>query len=373
MGKIYVVAGEISGDLHGAELLESLQKCGVDAFAGWGGPKMAEIAGTKDWVEKAGVMGIWEVLKQYSWFKKRFEETVAEIEEWQPDVLILIDYPGFNLRLAKVVRERFPQVKILQYVCPQVWAWKRGRIPKMAKWLDQVVCLFPFEVEVLAKGGCPGVYHGHPLVEELRAKVEDVSRDSGLIGLFPGSRYREVDRLFPVMLEAARMLRQTRPELRFEVPAVSEKLALHMREMASGEEGIIITVGSSQSLMQRAECAVMASGTATLEAAWFGLPYCLVYKMAPLTWRVAQAVVKVDYAGIVNILAGEEIVKELLQDECSPKTVTQWVEGALSDSTATSALSEKLLAIAAKLGEGGVHERVAGEVMKLLEEEKTKR
>ena len=154
---------------------------------------------------------------------------------------------------------------------------------------------------------------------------------------------------------------------------MSEKLALHMREMASGEEGIIITVGSSQSLMQRAECAVMASGTATLEAAWFGLPYCLVYKMAPLTWRVAQAVVKVDYAGIVNILAGEEIVKELLQDECSPKTVTQWVEGALSDSTATSALSEKLLAIAAKLGEGGVHERVAGEVMKLLEEEKTKR
>lgn len=363
------MAGEVSGDLHGAELLASLSASGEHQFAGWGGPRMAKAGATKDWVEKAGVMGIWDVLKQYSWFKERFEETLAEIEEWQPKVLVLIDYPGFNLRLAKVVSARFPHIKILQYVCPQVWAWKQGRIPKMAQWLDQVVCLFPFEVEVLAKGGCPGVYLGHPIVEELREKVEDAARDPMLIGLFPGSRSREVDRLFPVMVAAARSLRARSPELRFEVPAISEKLAAIMREMVTAEDGIEIRLGSSQSLMQRATCAVMASGTATLEAAWFGLPYCLVYKMAPLTWGVAKMVVKVEHAGIVNILAGREVVPEYLQDACTPEAVVSWVERTLSDRDAAAALVEQLLEVASKLGEGGVHEKVAAEVVKLLEEQ----
>lgn len=369
MGKIYVVAGEVSGDLHGAELLAALAASGEHQFAGWGGPRMAQAGGTKDWVEKAGVMGIWDVLKQYSWFKERFEETLAEIGEWQPEVLVLIDYPGFNLRLAKAVSARFPKLKILQYVCPQVWAWKQGRIPKMAQWLDQVVCLFPFEVEVLAKGGCPGVYLGHPIVEELREKVEAVARDPLLIGLFPGSRSREVDRLFPVMIAAARSLRARSPALRFEVPAISEKLAATMLEMITAEDGIEIRVGSSQSLMQRATCAVMASGTATLEAAWFGLPYCLVYKMAPLTWGVAKMVVKVEHAGIVNILAGREVVPEYLQGACTPETVVSWVETTLRDREAAAALAEQLLEVASKLGEGGVHEKVAAEVVKLLEEQ----
>ena len=269
MALIYLVAGEVSGDLHGAELVSALKKSGEHTFLGWGGPHMSEAGGTRDWVEKAGVMGIWDVLKQYSWFKARFQETLAEIEKTQPAVLVLIDYPGFNLRLAKAVRERCPNVKILQYVCPQVWAWKRGRIPKMAKWLDQVVCLFPFEVEVLAEGDCPGVYLGHPIVDELREKKEELVREEGLIGLFPGSRRREVDRLFPILVETSRLLRKERPELKFEVPAISEKLADSMRAMMSEDDEILIKVGSSQNLMQRATCAVMASGTATLEAAWF--------------------------------------------------------------------------------------------------------
>lgn len=367
MGKIYVVAGEVSGDLHGAELLAALRESGAHQFAGWGGPRMTAVGGTRDWVDQAGVMGIWDVLKQYSWFKERFNETLAEIEKWQPEVLVLIDYPGFNLRLAKAVSARFPQIKILQYVCPQVWAWKQGRIPKMAQWLDQVVCLFPFEVEVLAKGGCPGVYLGHPIVEELREKREDAVRDPRLVGLFPGSRSREVDRLFPVMVEASRKLLARSPDLRFEVPAISERLAATMREMVGTDDAIEIRVGSSQSLMQRAACAVMASGTATLEAAWFGLPYCLVYKMAPLTWGVAKMVVKVEHAGIVNILAGKEVVPEYLQDACTPEAIVAWVEGTFANPEATEALMERLLEVAAKLGDGGVHEKVAAEVVKLLE------
>lgn len=370
MGRFYFVAGEISGDLHGAELIVALQSRGNFSFAGWGGPRMSQAGGTKDWVEKAGVMGIWEVLKHYSWFKDRFEETLEEIERFQPDVLVLIDYPGFNLRLAEAVKNRFPNIRILQYVCPQVWAWKQGRIPKMAQWLDQVVCLFPFEVEVLQKGGCPGVYFGHPIVEELSEKRLQCERDPQLIGLFPGSRHREVERLFPVMVKAARLLRQENGNLRFEVPAISEVLAQKMEGMIRGDDQITIRVGTSHSLMQRAHCAVMASGTATLEAAWFGLPYCLVYAMAPLTWRFAELVVKVEFAGIVNILAGEEVVPEFLQDELNPEVIAEWVQARLADSESTAALAKKELAVAARLGEGGVHQQVADEVLRLFGEKK---
>ena len=366
MALIYLVAGEVSGDLHGAELILALKKEEKHSFAGWGGTHMAEAGGTKNWVEKAGVMGIWDVLKQYSWFKARFHETLAEIEEKKPEVLVLIDYPGFNLRLAKAVKARFPEVKILQYVCPQVWAWKQSRIPKMAQWLDQVVCLFPFEVEVLAKGGCPGIYLGHPIVDELREKKEELEREPHLIGLFPGSRRREVDRLFPALVETSRLLIKENPQLKFEVPAISEKLAQTMQTMLSDEDPIEIRVGTSHSLMQRAVCAVMASGTATLEAAWFGLPYCIIYKVAPLTWRIAKMVVKVDHVGIVNILAKREVVPEFLQHDLQPSQLAEWVSGQLQELKSRDELSQELLEIAAGLGEGGVHIRVAQAVEGLL-------
>jgi lipid-A-disaccharide synthase len=369
MGRIYFVAGEVSGDFYGAELIEALQSQGSFQFAGWGGARMAKAAdgAITDWVEKAGVMGVWEVLKQYRWFRERFHETLAQIAEFEPGVIVLIDYPGFNLRLAKAVRARFPEVRILQYVCPQVWAWKQGRIPKMARWLDQVVCLFPFEVEVLAKGGCPGIYLGHPLVEELAEKTIVCERENQLVGLFPGSRHREVERIFPVMVEASRLLRKKHPGLRFEVPAISEKLASEMRAGITQEDPIHIEVGTSHNLMQRARCAVMASGTATLEAAWFGLPYCLVYQMAPFTWRVAQRVVKVEFAGIVNILAAREVVPEFLQENMKAEVIANWVNARLTDPESLRVLAEKELAVAAALGKGGVHERVAAEVVNLLE------
>ena len=366
MALIYFVAGEVSGDLHGAELIDALQKRGAHQFAGWGGEHMEKLGGTRNWVEKAGVMGAWDVIKQYSWFRERFYETLAEIEKKKPEALVLIDYPGFNLRLAKAVRARFPEVKILQYVCPQVWAWKQSRIPKMARWLDQVVCLFPFEVDVLAKGGCSGVYLGHPIVDELAEKKEDLARESQLVGLFPGSRRREVERIFLPLLEASRLLANKHPELKFEVPAVTEKLAEAMRSYLKPDDRVKIEVGSSHRLMQRAQCGVMASGTATLEAAWFGLPYCLVYRVAALTWIVAKIVVKVERIGIANILAERELVPEFLQKDLEPQVIADWVSQQLSDEEARAKLSEELLTVASGLGDGGVHERVAEEVEKLL-------
>ena len=374
---IYVVAGELSGDTHGACLMEALlaQVPGV-TFHGLGGPAMREVAGDGliDWVEDAAVMGIWEVLKHYKWFKQRFAEALAELERLRPNVLILIDYPGFNLRLAHAVREKLPDTRIIYYVSPQVWAWNKGRIPKMAETLDLMLCIFPFEKEIFESAGLPTVFTGHPLVDELEQKREDVTRQENLIGLFPGSREREVARLFPLMVETARRINSHHPEWKFEAAAASEKLAKHMREIIRAgklpdESIIVIKSGVSHSLMQRATCGVVASGTATLEAAALGLPYCLVYKISWPTWVMGRLLVKLDFIGLVNILAGKEVVEELIQCDAEPGHLERSLSQLMTNEGRREALREKLLATAAKLGETGAHERAAAEVAKVLLQE----
>jgi len=171
------------------------------------------------------VMGVVEVLKHYRWFKKQFYAMLAEGKEIQPDALILIDYPGYNLRMARAVREALPSIKIIYYVSPQVWAWNKGRIPKMAAILDKMLCILPFEKPLYENSGLSTTFVGHPIVDELVENKIDVARDKNLIGLFPGSREREISKLFPVMVDAARRMHNENESLRFEVPAASERLA----------------------------------------------------------------------------------------------------------------------------------------------------
>ena len=371
---IYIIAGEVSGDTHGAYLMEALLKQVPDiSFLGAGGPEMRKIGGESitNWVEDAAVMGIVEVLKHYKWFKQRFQEMLDEAVAAKPDVLVLIDYPGFNLRFAKAVREHLPETKIVYYISPQVWAWNKGRIPKMAKILDLMLCIFPFEQPIFESAGLRTIFTGHPLVDELAEKKEDVEREQSLIGLFPGSREREVVRLFPLMIETARRMYSHNQGLRFEASAASEKLRVLMREMidvAQLPESCVITLetGNSHSLMQRATCGVLASGTATLEAAVFGLPYCLVYKVAWPTYVLGKMLVKVDYIGLVNIVAGEKLVDELIQAEADPGHLETCLTQLMHDEEGRLELSQKLLDTAAKLGEPGAHDRAASEIAKLL-------
>lgn len=365
-GRVYVVAGELSGDAHGAGLLRALQQLhSAVEIAGAGGPEMAEVGGpaVRNWVEEAAVVGLWEVLKRYGWFKARFDEMLEEVRKMRPDVLVLIDYPGFNLRFAGAVREEFPEIRIVYYISPQVWAWNKGRIPKMAKLLDEMLCLFPFEKPIFEQAGLKTTFVGHPLVDELEERrIPGVERDSSLIGLFPGSREREVARLFPMMLGTAREMRKTRPDLRFEAPAASPKLAAAMRAMAvaEGADGLVqITDGGSHTLMQRAACGVIASGTATLEAAYFDLPYCLVYKVAWPTYIAGRLLVKLEFIGLVNILAGEEVVEEFIQAEAEPLTVSRALERFLSDDEHRKFVQSGLANTAAKLGGLGAHKRAA--------------
>ncbi len=209
--RLYVVAGELSGDAHGAGLLRAL-KTMVPAVEihGVGGPGMAGVAGPGvcDWVEDAAVMGVWEVLKRYGWFKERFARMLEELRAFRPDVLLLIDYPGFNLRFAEAVKRECPETRMVYYISPQVWAWNKGRIPKMVRLLDEMLCLFPFEQPIFHDAGLKTTFVGHPLVDELEEqRMPQVRRDERLVGLFPGSREREIARLFPMMVETAKRLK----------------------------------------------------------------------------------------------------------------------------------------------------------------------
>lgn len=371
--RLYVVAGELSGDAHGAGLLRAL-KTMVPAVEihGAGGPEMAAVAGPglRDWVEDAAVMGVWEVLKRYGWFKQRFEEMLAEVRAFRPDVLLLIDYPGYNLRFAEAVKRECPETRLVYYISPQVWAWHKGRIPKMAKLLDEMLCLFPFEQPIFEKAGLKTTFVGHPLVDELEEKrLPGALRDASLVGLFPGSREREVARLFPMMIETAAKLRAWRDDLKFEVPAASAKLATQIRGLlheANADTWITVNTGGSHALMQQAGCAVIASGTATLEAAYYGLPYCLVYRVAPLTYVMAKLLVKIKLIGLVNILAGEEVVREFVQANAEPIAVSRELREFIESPEKCAALQVRLAETTSKLGEHGAHERAARAVAQWL-------
>jgi lipid-A-disaccharide synthase len=366
--QIYVIAGEMSGDAHAAGLLTELQTLHPDLeIHGAGGPEMQALSSGKvnNWVEDAAVMGVIEVLKRYSWFKQRFHEMLDQAITLKPDVLLLVDYPGFNLRFAKALRKALPNTRQVYYISPQVWAWNKKRIPKMVELLDEMLCLFPFEKPIFENAGLKTTHVGHPLVDELAVKKISSPRQENLVGLFPGSREREIAKLFPMMIETAKLLRSWRSDLRFAVPAATPKLATTMRTMiddAGASDWIALRDGGSHDLMQTAACGVIASGTATLEAATFGLPYCLVYKIAWTTYFLGKLLVKIQYIGLVNILAGKKVVEEFIQADASPSEVSHWIQNILSNDQKRNKLIAELQRVSSQLGDPGTHRRAAERV-----------
>jgi lipid-A-disaccharide synthase len=364
MKSLFLIAGEISGDTHGAALMRSLRETGEWTFAGLGGPEMNQLsAEVGNWLDEAAVLGLWEVLKKYGYFRRKMDETVARIHTLKPDGIVLIDYPGFNLRLAKRLRAEGYRGKLIYYISPQVWAWKKGRIRVMAELLDLMICIFPFEKELYESSGLKTVFAGHPLVDSLGPlKARSIPREENLVALLPGSREREIAALYPAMLEAAAILTERHPALRFATSGATPKLTDRLRDLTRGAGlGGVIDVGegTSRELMCRAAAGVVASGTATLEAACLGLPYCLVYKVAWLTAVVARRVMSVKFLGIVNVIAGREVVKELLQERVSGGTIAEELERLLGDAAARSRLQADLAEVVATLGEGGSHRRAA--------------
>jgi len=371
---VYVVAGEVSGDTHGAELMEALQfELGEVVFRGLGGKAMAELAeaGVSDWVDEAAVVGFTEVIRRYGWFRERFDRVLREIRDWKPEILLLVDYPGFNLRLAKQVKEFCPETKIVHYVAPQVWAWNQKRIPQIAASHDLMLCLFPFEVPFFQQAGLKTSWVGHPLVDELEEKRISESREDGVVGLFPGSRRKEVSRIFPLMLETVKLMRKReKTPILFRTAAASERVQTMMQDLLAKseipEEVVEIQLGQSQRLMQQVSLGVVASGTATLEAAYYGLPYCLVYRVAWPTFLMARHLVKLPHIGLINILAGREVVPEFIQNDANSYELAGWLGRYLEHEHLRKKLHKELLEEASKLGEAGVHRRAAHEISKLV-------
>ncbi|PYI92835.1 MAG: lipid-A-disaccharide synthase [Verrucomicrobia bacterium] len=367
--KIYFIAGEASGDEHGAALMRSLRDLAPDCeLYGRGGPQMKAIAGDtiSDWIGDAAVVGLWEVVKHYGYFREQFARALAEIDAARPDAAVLIDFPGFNLRLARTLRRRSPKLKIIYYISPQVWAWNRGRIRQMARYLDLMLCIFPFEAELYNLSGLRTIFVGHPMIENLARRQTGEARDPNLIGLFPGSRSREVKKIFPVMLKAAGEMVAQRPTSHFEVAAASDALAREIQvSLASSplRERIRVMTADSSGTMQRAFAGMVASGTATLEAAYFRLPFVLVYKVSWPTYFAARLLMRTPFLGMPNVLAGREIVPEFLQHEARPKAIAGSVLRLVNDPDTRRRMISEFDGVIEKLGESGASAKAARAIL----------
>ena len=364
---LMMIAGVASGDTHAARLAESLRaQCpGVKLF-GAGGPKM-KAAGVEllfDLTEHA-VVGLTEVLAHYPKIRRLFWTLVRAVEERRPDAVILTDYPGFNLRFAKQMKAR--GIPVFYFISPQVWAWAPWRARKFPKLMDLLMVIFRFEKEFYAQR-LPALhveFVGNPVVEQLRQEPRVTQREPGLVALLPGSRRSEVERLLPVMAATARLLARQQPGVRFEMAAATEPVAALARSLV-GDAPVAIGVGGAHELMQRAAAGMVAAGTATLESACFGLPHVIVYRFSRLTWLVFQFVKNIERVGIVNIVAGREIVPEFVQGRAQPEALAVAVGALLGDAARREQMQRELAEVVKSLEAEDVAGRAARAVLAKL-------
>lgn len=319
--RVFVSAGETSGDLHGAALAASIRRRHPEVeFRGLGGPRLAA-EGTRllAGLDRLAIVGFVEVVRHLPYFLGLRRRVVEEWSRWRPDLVVLIDYPGFNLRLAREARAR--GIRVLYYIAPQVWAWHRRRAGTLAEVTDAVAVVFPFEEDVLRTAGVRARFVGHPLVERSSGwpDAETARRRLGLdagrpvLGLFPGSRRGEVRRLLGPFAETARRLEREHPGLQVRVARASGlDPALYRREAG------LTAVDDAIALLRASTAALVKSGTTTVEAALAGTPIVIAYRVNPLTYAIARRVVRVPHIGMVNLLAGRGIVPEFVQGAVRP-------------------------------------------------------
>lgn len=371
--KIMFSAGEASGDLHGANLAKELLLLdkNVELF-GFGGDQM-EAAGVRLVANcnAYSVMGFWEVVLNIRRLIQLMDLLMDTIEREQPDLLVLIDYPDFNWRLAK--RAKSLGVRVLSYIPPSAWAWRKGRAKNCAAIADAFVAIFPFELMPYEEAGANIVFLGNPLVDTVRPtrSVEEtkstfcVGEKERVILLLPGSRRQELTQLFPIMLEAVRKLQESVPNVRFIVP-VAPGVCADSLERVSRHAGLDLTyvVGETYNLMQIADVAVATSGTVVLEAALLGLPCVVLYRMSTVTYQIGRMLVDVENFSLPNILLGERVEPELLQDEVEATRIAEEVERLLEPVEAAR-IRARLAKVRETLGEPGAAARIAAHILSI--------
>jgi lipid-A-disaccharide synthase len=370
--RFMILAGEVSGDLHAAALVRAIKRQAPDSsFTGMGGPAMRE-AGVRTRCDIAdlAVMGFIEVIPKLFFFRRLLRQLLDEAGRERPDAVILVDYPGFNLRFAAAAHRA--GLKTVYYICPKVWAWQRSRIPKMVSSLDRLACIFPFEPALFADTGLKADFVGNPLVdmteaERLRPAPPLDWGGEPRVALLPGSREQEIRRLMPVLAAAARQIEIVHPGAGFIVPAPDENIAAMVRANLDGvperPARCAVVVGQTHAAMHQARAAIIASGTATLEACLFRCPTVLTYKASVTAAWFVRRVIRIPYIGLVNILAGRFVCPELLQEDATPEKLAEVVLPLLGDTPQRAAMLEGMDSVNNLLGQPGAADRAATAVL----------
>lgn len=373
---LFFVAGEHSGDQRGAALIAALKKSNPSfSFVGLGGREMAR-AGCNIVFDLPSIaaLGFTDVLKKYGKFRSVFTEALKQIESVKPAAVILIDFPGFNIRLAKKIKKRFP---VIYYVSPQVWAWAPFRKYTLAKHVHKMLTLFRFEEDVYKGTGLDVKWVGHPLVDQLHREgnVTEIRKRLGIpenktvIGLLPGSRESEVSRMLPIMLNTAKIIFQKKPDSFFLLSrsnTVDAKIFENSLK-AFAQLPVLRLDGQSEQMLSASDFSLICSGTATLEATVLKAPFLVIYKTAYLTYLFARNLMHIPYIGMANVLAKKMIVPEFVQHNAEPERIAEKALYYLNNPEAVRKMKKDLESVLPELGEGKAAERAAGAITDFLQ------
>lgn len=349
--KYYIIAGEASGDLHGSNLIKGLRSADPDCrIKFWGGDLMAEAAGTQPVVHYRdnAVMGFIEVLMNARRLLRSISFCRKDIIGFNPDAVILIDYPGFNFRIAEFAKKR--GFRVYYYIAPKVWAWKEKRVERLKKYVDRLFIIFPFEKEYFRSKGIDAIYEGNPLTDRITESASEENRkklheESGIpegiptVALLAGSRKMEINYLLPRMMETVR----SRPELHFilaAAPSVDRKVYERMTGGKDRPSNLSIQYGKTYSVLAGCDAAIISSGTASLEAALIGVPQAVCYGGNEISYRIARHFIKVKYISLANLILDRQIFRELIQHECTPACISEELDRLLYDTEYTAKMKK---------------------------------
>jgi lipid-A-disaccharide synthase len=373
--RIVIVAGEASGDAHAGRMIHALKREHPDIHVSGIGGQTLRDAGADVFTDfsELAVMGIVEVLKRYRTIKKIFNDLVRRLKQSPPDLLVLVDYPGFNLKLAQKAHQL--GIPVLYYISPKVWAWRAGRVKDIKRYVDHIAVLFPFEQTLYENAGVPVTCVGHPLVDAVKTSLSknDAKTALGLdpehrvLGLFPGSRKSEVEALLPIMLQAAEQIKHRHFDLQIICPlAPGLEKSFLTNILKTSALSVRVVEGPFYDITQSCDAIVAASGTVTLEIALLGVPHFIVYRVAPLSYKILKRLVKIPYVGLCNIVTGDNVIEELLQDEVTVQNLDTRLTRLLTDPAASQQAELVRHQVLAALGPAGGAENAAHVIVKLL-------
>ncbi len=353
--KFFIIAGEASGDMHGANLLKAIKSLQPNAqFEGFGGQRL-QTEGMKVLrpLDKLNFMGFVEVVKNLGTVRENFKICKKALTENKPDAIILIDYPGFNLRMAKWAKQR--GIKVFYYISPQVWAWKESRVVKMKKYIDRLMVILPFEKEFFAKHGMEVDFVGHPLIDEIEIRNQKFEiRKEKIVALLPGSREQEIKHILPEMLA----IQEQFSDYHFIIgKAPGRTKAFYQARFNLGNA--LVSEEGTYKLLSRSKAALVGSGTATLETALLKVPQVVCYKANGVSVRIARSLIKVPYISLVNLILDKPAVKELIQSELNTEAIVSELKRVLDDENAQEAMQQDYDNLWKTLGGGGASERAA--------------